>query len=248
MRGPSAGTPDQPSQHRCLHRSMVMVATPAPIPGQNQLLPAKTPRTPTAAGVLGGRCKATPGSAVRRLAGCSPGVSWWRVPAAAVGQRPTPGAGVTCQAKGGVWSRVSWRSVLPTRAMTSSSQRPTPCHPHHHDPTWEVAVTRHHHWFTHVHPSGLPLTNATRSERAPLGFPLGFAPSRHRPRTPGREQVWNTDPKSPRRRDYTEPPKWTDLLITCDIVSHRIAADEDSRSCCGCCAPRIAPSWRLSWC
>jgi Protein of unknown function (DUF2716) len=43
----------------------------------------------------------------------------------------------------------------------------------------EVAVTRHHHWFTHVHPFGLPLTCDTRSERAPSGFPLGFAPGHY---------------------------------------------------------------------
>jgi hypothetical protein len=61
----------------------------------------------------------------------------------------------------------------------ADSQRPAPCHPHPHNPTWGVAVTRHHHWFTHVHPFGLPLTCDTRSERAPLGFPPGFAPGHH---------------------------------------------------------------------
>ena len=47
------------------------------------------------------------------------------------------------------------------------------------NPTWGVAVTRHHHWFTLVHPSGLPLTCDTRSERASLGFPPGFAPGHY---------------------------------------------------------------------
>jgi hypothetical protein len=65
------------------------------------------------------------------------------------------------------------------RPPLADSQRPAPHHPHHHHPTWGVAVTRHRHWFAHAHPFGLPLTCDTRSERAPLGFPLGFAPGHH---------------------------------------------------------------------
>jgi hypothetical protein len=81
-------------------------------------------------------------------------------------------------------------------------------------------LTRHQQGFNVVSPSGLPLTCNTRSEREPLGFPLSFAPSRYQPRTSGQGQVWNTDLKSRLRHHHTEPPKWTDLLIACDIVSH----------------------------
>src|SRR6266487_1145993 len=112
-------------------------------------------------------------------------------------------------------SSVAARRISTARSLSSPQ----------HDPTWGVAVTRHHHWFTHVHPSGLPLACDTRSERATLGFSLSFAPSRYQPRTSGRGQVQDTDLKSRLRHDQAEPPKRTDLLITCDLVSHRSAAD-----------------------
>jgi hypothetical protein len=72
-------------------------------------------------------------------------------------------------------------------------------------PTRDVRLTRHQQGFRVIHPSGLPLTCNTRSERAPSGFPLGFAPGRYQPRTPGRGRVWNTNPKS-RLRHHAEPP------------------------------------------
>jgi hypothetical protein len=72
-------------------------------------------------------------------------------------------------------------------------------------PTRDVRLTRHQQGFRVIHPSGLPLTCDTRSERAPLSFPLGFAPGRYQPRTPGRGRVWNTNPKS-RPRHHAEPP------------------------------------------
>jgi hypothetical protein len=59
----------------------------------------------------------------------------------------------------------------------------------------------------------------TRSERAPLSFPLSFAPSRYQPRTSGRGQVWNTEPSHV--VGVTPNLQSTNLLITCDIVSHR---------------------------
>ena len=81
--------------------------------------------------------------------------------------------------------------------------RPLP--PQYYHPTRDVRMTRHQQGFRFIHPSGLPLTCDTRSERAPLGFPLSFAPSRYQPRTSGWGQVWNTDPKS-RSRHHAEPP------------------------------------------
>ena len=70
-------------------------------------------------------------------------------------------------------------------------------------PTRDVRLTRHQQGFRVIHPSGLPLTCDTRSERAPLSFPLGFAPGRYQPRTPGRGRVWNTNPKSRPRHQLT---------------------------------------------
>lgn len=66
-------------------------------------------------------------------------------------------------------------------------------------------MTGHQQGFRVIHPSGLPLACDTRSERAPLGFPLSFAPSRYQPRTSGRGRIWNTNPKS-RLRHHAEPP------------------------------------------
>ena len=66
-------------------------------------------------------------------------------------------------------------------------------------------LTRHQQGFRVIHPSGLPLTCSPRSERAPSGFPLSFAPGRYQPRTSGRGRVWNTNPKS-RLRHHPEPP------------------------------------------
>ena len=80
-----------------------------------------------------------------------------------------------------------------------------PLPPRYCPPTRDVRLTRHQQGFRVIHPSGLPLTCDTRSERAPLGFPLSFALGRYQPRTSGRGQVWNTNPKS-RLRRHAEPP------------------------------------------
>jgi hypothetical protein len=80
-----------------------------------------------------------------------------------------------------------------------------PLPPRYHPPTRNVRLTRHQQGFRVIHPSGLPLTCSTRSERAPSGFPLSFAPGRYQPRTSGRGRVWNTNPKS-RLRHHAEPP------------------------------------------
>lgn len=72
-------------------------------------------------------------------------------------------------------------------------------------PARDARLTRHQQGFRVIHPSGLPLACGTRSEQAPLGFPLSFAPSRYQPRTSGRGRVWNTNPKS-RLRHQAGPP------------------------------------------
>ena len=94
-----------------------------------------------------------------------------------------------------------------------------PLPPRYRSPTRDVRLTRHQQGFRVIHPSGLPLTCSTRSERAPSGFPLSFAPSRYQPRTSGRGRVWNTDPKS-RLRHHAEPP----INELAHNVRHRVAA------------------------
>ncbi len=80
------------------------------------------------------------------------------------------------------------------RRLPPHNGRPLPprCYP----PTRDVMMTRHRQGFRVIRPLGLPFTCDTRSERAPLGFPLSFAPGRYRPRTSGQGQVRNTDPQS----------------------------------------------------
>jgi hypothetical protein len=90
-----------------------------------------------------------------------------------------------------------------SRRLPPHSGWPLP--PRYRTPTRDVRLTRHQQGFRVIHPSGLPLTCSPRSERAPPGFPLSFAPSRYQPRTPGRGRVWNTNPKS-RPRHHAEPP------------------------------------------
>ena len=76
-----------------------------------------------------------------------------------------------------------------------------------------------------IHPSGLPLTCSTQSERAPLGFPLASHPaiSGHarqggdRSRTLTRSHVLGITPTL----------QSTDSLTTCDLVSQRTSAGED---------------------
>jgi NAD-dependent DNA ligase adenylation domain len=105
------------------------------------------------------------------------------------GDGPTGGSGFLFTPGATVFLRPSVRPWSPPAA----SQRPTPTTPCC-IPTRDVRLTRHQQGSNVVNPSGLPLTCDTRSERASLGFPLSFAPSRYRPRTSGRGQVWNTDP------------------------------------------------------
>jgi hypothetical protein len=64
-----------------------------------------------------------------------------------------------------------------------------PLPPQYRSPTRDVRLTRHQQGFRVIHPSGLPLTCSTRSERAPSGFSLSFAPGRYQPRTSGRGRV-----------------------------------------------------------
>ena len=103
------------------------------------------------------------------------------------------------------------------RRLPPLNGRPLP--PRYNQPTRDVRLTRHQQGFSVIHPFGLPLAGDTRSGRAPLGFPLSFAPSRYRPRTSGRGQVWNTDPSHV--FGVTPNLQSTNLLITCDIVSQR---------------------------
>ena len=101
------------------------------------------------------------------------------------------------------------------RRLPPHNGRPLP--PRYNQPTRDVRLTRHQQGFSVIHPFGLPLAGDTRSGRAPLGFPLSFAPSRCRPRTSGRGQVWNPDPSH--IFGVTPNLQSTNLLITCDIVS-----------------------------
>ena len=114
----------------------------------------------------------------------------------------------------GVPTTIGTSAVAACRLPTAG-----PYHPGCFPPTRDVRLTRHQQGFSVIHPSGLPLACNTRSERAPSGFPLGFAPGRHQPRTPGRGQVWNTDPGHV--LGFTPNLQSTNLLISCDIVSHR---------------------------
>jgi len=113
------------------------------------------------------------------------------------------------------------------RRLPPLNGRPLP--PRYNQPTRDVRLTRHQQGFSVIHPFGLPLAGDTRSGRAPLGFPLSFAPSRYRPRTSGRGQVWNTDPSHV--FGVTPNLQSTNLLITCDIVSQRTRL------------PRFVASW-----
>ena len=64
--------------------------------------------------------------------------------------------------------------VSPGRYDLSGRRLPLPSgqslHPGYHIPSAEAYVTRHHQGFTHVHPSGLPLTCSPRMVRAALGL------------------------------------------------------------------------------
>ena len=66
------------------------------------------------------------------------------------------------------------------------------------NPSRDVWLTRHQRGFTGIHPMpSLPLACGPRTERALLGFPVSFAPSRRwqrRSRTSRRGQVSDTDP------------------------------------------------------
>jgi len=71
----------------------------------------------------------------------------------------------------GVHATVAWSSVAACRLSTARSLRPR-----YHCPSQGLTMTKHQRGFTVVHPSSLPLACGPRTERGPLGFPLGFTP------------------------------------------------------------------------
>ena len=115
--------------------------------------------------------------------------------------------------------RCSLRPSGRPRSPSAALQRLAPATPELL-PARDVMMTRHQQRFRFIHPSGPPLACDTRPERAPLGFPLSFAPGRYQPRTSGRGRIWNTNPKS-RLRLHAEPP--------IDELTHDVR-------------PRVAPS------
>jgi hypothetical protein len=99
----------------------------------------------------------------------------------------------------------------------------------------------------------LPLTCGHWTEQRPSGFPLGFAPSRFQPRTPGWGPVLNTDRES-RLRHYPNLQS-TYSLTACDLVSQRTSAEADVSPSVGQgarphtdhpfrCGPKCLPSQR----
>jgi hypothetical protein len=143
-----------------------------------------------------------------------------------------------------VFPRPPGRPAVAAYRLTTAGPSP----PQQYCPTWDVMMTRHRRGFSVIHPLGLPLACDTRSKRAPLGFPLSFAPSRYQPRTSGQGQVWNTDPSHV--IGITPNLQSTNLLITCDIVSQHPLMPRGARSCLrsvrrctsghathGCCLP-----------
>jgi len=86
----------------------------------------------------------------------------------------------------------------PGRSLDTGQHLPPssggPCSPASSIPPAGVHVTRRHRRFTCVHPSGLSLACALRTERGALGLSPGFAPRDYSRRTPGREQSLRTGP------------------------------------------------------
>ena len=90
------------------------------------------------------------------------------------------------------------RWFAPGRSLDTGQHLPPssggPCSPASCVPPAGVHVTRRLRRFTHVHPSGLSLACAPRTERGPLGLSLGSAPRDYSRSTPGREQSLRTGP------------------------------------------------------
>jgi hypothetical protein len=118
------------------------------------------------------------------------------------------------------------RGCVPGRRLPLSNGQPLP--PRSCDPTPGCQIdeaSARVYWHSPCRPFPSPV--APRSERAPSGFPLSFAPGRYRPRTSGRGQVSNTDPES-RLRHSTEPP--IDELT--HSVRPRVAGRVAAAHCC----------------
>ena len=110
------------------------------------------------------------------------------------------------------------------RRLPPHNGRPLP--PQHHCPTRDVRLTRHQQGFSVIHPFGLPLTCGPRSERAPSGFPLSFAPSRYQLRTSGRgrsgtltEITSSASHRTSNRRTYSYRATSCRTIRICRVVA-----------------------------
>ena len=99
-----------------------------------------------------------------------------------------PGRAPSLPRSNGVHTTVDDCSVAACRFSAARSLSSPPAQPDAGSCRNEASTMVHS-----IHPFGLPLTCGTQSERAPLGFPLSFAPSHYWPRTPGRGPVLDTD-------------------------------------------------------
>jgi len=104
------------------------------------------------------------------------------------------------------------------RSPPAASQRPA-LHPGRASIYPGLTLTRCHRRFTHVHPSGLPLTCRPRMEQGPLRLlPRGFAPRRYQRRTPGWGRAIEHLPGL-RHQRHRRPPTQR-ATCACDLVSH----------------------------
>lgn len=122
------------------------------------------------------------------------GVSMFRTPETRLG------LGVLCTPRATVSTRPGSVPGPPPTAF----QRSGPCSPRTVFPSRDVVMTRHQRGFTVIRPSSLPLACGSRTERAPLGFSLSFAPRSYPQRTSERGQISDTDPDYV--LDIVEPP------------------------------------------
>ncbi len=106
------------------------------------------------------------------------------------------------------------------RPPPAASQRPA-LYPGRASTYPGVTLTRCHRRFTHVHPSGLPLTCRPRMEQGPLRLlPRGFAPRRYQRRTPGWGRAIEHLPGL-RHQRHRRPPTQR-ATCACDLVSHHL--------------------------
>jgi hypothetical protein len=84
-----------------------------------------------------------------------------------------------------------------------------------------LILTRCHQRFTHVHPSGLPLTHGPWMEQQPLRLLPELHTRRYQPRMSRRGQAANTRPRS-RHRQHRRSFRPTRPLTACDFVSHHL--------------------------